>query len=207
MGSSIYPSTAQTKAPRIEFSFWTMLSMLNPVNRLARQDYCGHFFISRVGFSLKICIKALQCGLHFASTEPLSKRTHSESSLVGPFSQSREKICAVDQEARWVNEFIYLWVKWMKCVRAPEPQSSGYDVTVSSGLCKQVLAALWWHVWKGDRGASCDWILSGNPGGENTDSALNAVCWCTVCVHAHTNMGKSIGFAHEDREPHATEWS
>lgn len=143
MGSSIYPSTAQTEAPRIEFSFWTMLSMLNPVNRLARQDYCGYFFISRVGFSFKFCIKTLQHGLYFASTEPLSKWTHRESSLVDPFSRSKEKICAVDQKAHWVNKFIYLWAKWVKCVGAPEPRCSGYDITVNSGLCKQAFAELW----------------------------------------------------------------
>lgn len=109
MGSSIYPSAAQTEAPRIEFSLRTMLSMLDPVNRLARQGDCGHFFISRVGFfSLKICIKALQCGLLFCvyratfKTEPQRK-----SSLVDPFSPRKEKICAVDKKAHWVNGFIY----------------------------------------------------------------------------------------------------
>lgn len=61
--SSIFPSTIQMEAPEAEFSPWTMLSTLNTVNRLARQGNCGHFFLSRAGFSLMVCIKARQCGL------------------------------------------------------------------------------------------------------------------------------------------------
>lgn len=126
-----FSSPDQGSQDRIQLLNNTVMSMLNPVNWLAGQSDCGHFLISRVGFSLKICIKALQCGLYFAST----KWTHGESSLVDPFSPSKEKICAVDKKAHWVNGFIYHWAKWMKCVGAPEPQCSGYDIIVKSRLC------------------------------------------------------------------------
>lgn len=70
--SSTLPSATQTEA---EFSPWTMLSMLNTVNRLAGRGNCGHFFLSRVGFSLMVCIKARQCGLisHLQKMDPLRK--------------------------------------------------------------------------------------------------------------------------------------
>lgn len=45
-----------------KFSPQTMLSALNTAHRLARQGNCGHFFLCRAGFSLMLCIKAMQCG-------------------------------------------------------------------------------------------------------------------------------------------------
>lgn len=83
--NSICPSTSQMEAPKAKFSLGTKPSMPNTVNRLVRQGDCGHFFIPRVGLSLRTRIKAGQCGFitrlcsHF-------KMGHRESPFVDPFS-------------------------------------------------------------------------------------------------------------------------
>lgn len=82
--NSICPSTSQMEAPKAKFSLGTKPSMPNTVNRLVRQGDCGHFFIPRVGLSLRTHIKAGQCGFitrlwsHF-------KMGHRESPFVDPF--------------------------------------------------------------------------------------------------------------------------
>lgn len=71
---------------RPQGSSWTMPG---PVNLLARQGGCGHFFLSRAGLFFEGLYNGQAMWPHLTSTEPLSKWTHRESPFVNLLSQSK----------------------------------------------------------------------------------------------------------------------